>query len=304
MKLKNKLKKTFPYLSQYYYERRTDALVRKYASEDPVRREANLRALYRRRVGAELCLAPPGTYTEKLQWRKLHGLGPEHSLLSDKYAVRAWVAERIGEEYLVPLLGVWDTFDEIPLATLPESFVLKTTNGSAANLIVREKGRLDVRLARRKFGYWLSLPYWYAWGYEMQYAAITPRILGEQYLGDDLWDYKFLCFHGKVRFIWVDTGRYSDHTRYMFYPDWTPAPFNQNYPIPDTTLPRPDNLPLMCAIAEKLSAEFDHVRVDLYDREGSVYFGEMTFTNGSGLEPIHPSSWDRILGEMWDIGNG
>ena len=300
----NTLKNAFPRCYFRYVKLRTGYLARRFASDDPAAMEANLRRLYRRRQGRALRLNPPVTYTEKIQWRKLHGLTPLHSRLSDKLAVRDWVAERIGEAYLIPLLGAWDSFGEIPIDALPDSFVLKTNNASSANIIVPKKEGLNYSLAKQKFDHWLRFPYWYAWGYEMQYAAIRPKILAEAYLGEDLWDYKFLCFGGKVCFIWVDTGRGKDHKRHMFCPDWTPAPFNQKYPVSCGGVEKPGNLKHMIALAETLSAGFDHVRVDLYNCSGRSFFGEMTFTNGSGFEPILPGEWDEKLGRMWDIGNG
>lgn len=306
MTLKNKITNVFPSLYQRFYEYRTDRRVAQNQYSTVGEMEAKLAEMYRMRIGEELHLAPPRGYTEKIQWRKLYGLFPIHSELSDKYAVRKWVAERIGEEYLIPLLGVWDSFDEIPFASLPDSFVLKTTNASGTNLIVKSKKTLNYKLAKRKFDYWMQLKYWIAYGYEMQYEEIRPRIIAEVFIKDesgmeDLRDYKFLCFHGKVEFIWVDVGRYHDHKRYVYYSDWTPAPFNQLYPIYSDPPVKPENLKKMIELAQDLSKDFDHVRVDLYNTNGRIYFSEMTFTNGSGFEKILPHEWDEKLGDFWDI---
>lgn len=305
MTLKNKLIATFPNLYQWVYERRTNRRVsqNRYASSEEMLN--NLYAMYRDRMGVDLCLDPPKGYTEKIQWRKLHNLQPIYSMLSDKYEVRKWVAEKIGEEYLIPLLGVWSSFDDINFDMLPEKFVLKTNNASGTNLIVKNKKKLDPKLAKRKFDYWMKLEYWLAYGYEMQYASIEPKIIAEEFIvensgAEDLRDYKFLCFDGKVRFVWVDTDRYHDHKRYTFYPDWTPAPFNQLYPLSsEVRIEKPENLDKMIELVEKLADGFDHVRVDLYDNNGRIYFGEMTFTNGSGFEPIVPAEWNEKLGDMW-----
>lgn len=304
MSVKNRLVKRFPMMYQIYYEHRTNNLIKRYKTESKKEICKNLEEIYHKRVGLPLDLNNPRTYTAKIQRRKIYGIKPIFSELSDKYAVRAWVAERIGENYLIPLCGMWESFDQINFSDLPDKFVLKTNNASGTNYIVSDKKSINLKLLKRKFDYWMKMEYWFAYGYEMQYKFIPPKIIAETYIqpecgATDLRDYKFLCFDGKVCFIWVDEGRYHNHRRFIFDSEWNLMPFNQMYPVEQQSIKRPDNLKEMITIAEKLATGFDHVRVDLYNSNGKIYFGEMTFTNGSGFEAIVPSEWDEKLGEYW-----
>lgn len=278
--------------------------VKKYHTNNEELRKQRLEKLYYQRTGIKPDLETHARYTEKIQWRKLYDNNPIYSKLSDKYAVREWVAEKIGGEYLIPLLGVWDSFDEIDFDALPEKFVLKTNNASGTNCIVTDKHAVDRRLLRMKFNFWMKLDFADFAGYEMHYKAIPPKIIAEKLIesseGADLPDYKFICFDGKVDHIWVDHGRYHDHTRATFDTDWNPLPFLPNhYPL-EENVPKPPHLNEMIAIAQKLSAGFDHVRVDLYDCE-QIYFGEMTFTNASGFAVYHPDEYDQRIGSRWKI---
>lgn len=304
MSIKNRLVKRFPMMYQIYYEHRTNNLIKRYKTESQKEICENLEEIYHKRVGLPLDLNNPRTYTAKIQRRKIYGIKPIFSELSDKYAVRAWVAERIGENYLIPLCGMWESFDQINFSDLPDKFVLKTNNASGTNYIVSDKKSINLKLLKRKFDYWMKMEYWFAYGYEMQYKFIPPKIIAETYIqpecgATDLRDYKFLCFDGKVCFIWVDEGRYHNHRRFIFDSEWNLMPFNQMYPVEQQSIKRPDNLKEMITIAETLATGFDHVRVDLYNNNGKIYFGEMTFTNGSGFEAIVPSEWDEKLGEYW-----
>lgn len=304
MSIKNRLVERFPMMYQIYYEHRTNNLIKRYKTESQKEICKNLEEIYHKRVGLPLDLNNPRTYTAKIQRRKIYGMKPIFSELSDKYAVRAWVAERIGENYLIPLCGMWESFDQINFSDLPDKFVLKTNNASGTNYIVSDKKSINLKLLKRKFDYWMKMEYWFAYGYEMQYKFIPPKIIAETYIqpecgATDLRDYKFLCFDGKVCFIWVDEGRYHNHRRFIFDSEWNLMPFNQMYPVEQQSIKRPDNLKEMITIAEKLATGFDHVRVDLYNNNGKIYFGEMTFTNGSGFEAIVPSEWDEKLGEYW-----
>lgn len=306
---KKRIKKDHPYMYQFLYEQRMNLLVFKYKTNNENRIIRNISRIYKKRIGHTPNIQHPKFYTEKIQWRKLYDRNPQYSVLSDKYLSREWAKERIGNEYIIPLLGVWDRFEEIPFNDLPNSFVIKINNSSGTNIIVKDKSLLDLRLIKKKIDYWLSFQYWYAFGYEMQYKSIVPKIIAEQYIcnqsgDDDLKDYKFLCFDGKVLYVWVDTGRFNDHKRYVFDAEWNRVPFNQMYPIQKDIVEKPENFDKMIEIAEILSKDFDHVRVDLYNNDGKIYFGEMTFTNGSGFEPIIPKEWDLKLGKKWTIKNG
>lgn len=247
------------------------------------------------------------TYTEKMQWAKIFDLDERKVLCSDKYAVRNWVAERIGEEYLIPLLGVWKEYSEINFSELPNQFVLKTNKGSGDVCIVRDKKNLKLseklRIKRiinssMLVDYSINLC-------EMHYSKIEPRIIAESFIdsGDtDLPDYKFLCFNGIPFFVWIDIGRYTNHKRNVYDMNWNLQSWNQrNYGNTETVIPKPKNFEKMVEIVKILSKGFHHVRVDLYNVNGKIYFGEMTFTNGSGFEPIIPREADKMLGDLWEL---
>lgn len=246
-------------------------------------------------------------YTEKMQWEKLFDKDERKVLCSDKYRVRFWVEERIGSEYLVPLLGVWDKATEIDFSSLPKSFVLKTNCGSGDIIIVKDKNSLTknkIREIEAKLDYFAHFDFGCA-QCEMHYSKIIPKIIAEEFIeypGEDLPDYKFLCFDGVVKYCWVDMGRYHNHKRNVYDLNWTLQEWNQkqygNYEKP---IPKPINFDTMVNIATKLCQGFSHVRVDLYNIDGKIYFGEMTFTNGSGFEKIYPDSADLMLGAMWDL---
>ncbi len=264
-----------------------------------------LEKLYEKRIGHKLDWNNLETYTEKMQWEKIYDKNPLKVQLADKYEVRAWVSEQIGEEYLIPLLGVYNCFDEIDFSELPDSFVMKTNHGSGTNFIVKDKRHFNVKQVRRMFDDWMATDYGYNTGLELHYSEIKRRIIIEKYLETpegQLQDYKFLCFDGEPKFCWVDMGRYSNHTRNVYDLSWNLQPWKQEqYPIYEDPIPSPPHFDKMIEIARILSKEFAHVRVDLYNVNGKIYFGEMTFTNGSGLDRIIPEKYDRMLGDLWYI---
>lgn len=247
---------------------------------------------------------PPKRYTEKIQFAKFYDSTPLKAKLTDKYAVREWVADVIGEQYLIPLLGVWNHYDEIDFSKLPEKFVLKTNNGSGTNLIVTDKSKINHKKSKKDFEFWLKQDFAFSGrGYEMHYSLIEPKIIAEKYIVDksgELNDYKFLCFDGEPHFVWVDVGRYSKHCRNVYDLDWNLQPWKQfTYDNTKEPIQKPDNLKNMIEISRKLSKGFGHVRVDLYNVDGEIYFGEMTFTNGKGFELIQPDEANIMLGSLW-----
>ena len=244
------------------------------------------------------------TYTEKMQWAKLFDKNPLKAVLTDKYLVRDWVENKIGEKYLIPLLGVWDKFDDIDFAELPDRFVLKTNHGSGTNLIVKDKSKLNLKRAKRMFDDWMRIDYAYNSNFEMHYTDIKPKIIAEKYIETatgELPDYKFLCFDGRPYYCWVDNGRFTNHTRNVYDLEWTLQTWSQCHPISNKTIEKPKNFETMIQLAKQLSEGFSHVRVDFYNINGILYFGEMTFTNASGLEKIYPDEWDKKLGELWKL---
>lgn len=252
--------------------------------------------------GKELHVAHPVTYTEKIQYRKLYGYNNTMRDLSDKFLVREWIKEVVGDQYLIPCLGVYDSFEQIDFALLPEQFVLKTNHSSGWNIIVTDKKKFDYKSAKKKFDLWLSLDYAYVTGFEMQYSGIKPKIICEEFITNkvgELPDYKFLCFGGEVKYCWIDIGRYSDHRRNVYDTEWNLQPWSQCHQNTEQEIEKPENYDEMVRLANILCKGFSHVRVDLYNVDGKIYFGEMTFTNASGYERIIPEEYDKILGDMW-----
>lgn len=261
---------------------------------------------YLARIGHPLDWNNLNTYTEKMQWAKMYENDSRKALLADKFAVREWVAKKIGDEHLIPLLGVWNGFSEIDFSKLPDQFVLKTNNGSGTNLIVKDKQKLNMRQVRCLVKDWLDMDFSYYNPFEFQYASIPPQIIAEQFMmtdnGGDLPDYKFLCFDGKPVYCWVDVNRYSNHKRNIYDMNWKLQSWNQlDYGNCSEAISCPKCFNEMVRIATVLAEGFSHVRVDLYEINGKIFFGEMTFTNGSGFEKIIPETADLMLGNLWDI---
>lgn len=272
-----------------------------YATISPALYERELELWYKKETGEELDLANPKTFNEKIQWLKLYDSTPLKTRLADKYLVREWVAAKIGEEYLVPLLGVWDNFDEIDFDKLPKQFALKTNHGSGWNLIVRDKDMLDHAAAKKKFDGWLQKNFAFVYGLELHYMNIPAKIIAEKYMEnmDQVYDYKFMCFNGEVKFIWVDTDRFTNHHRTCFDLGWHRIPVTVGPYVPTKfEIPCPKNFEKMKAFATILSQSFSHVRVDFYEVDGKLYFGEMTFTSTSGTDKIVPHEFDVTLGDM------
>ena len=259
--------------------------------------------VYFKKIGAHIDWSNPERYTEKMQISKLFYANQIKADLSDKFKVRDWVSKKIGDDYLIPLLGVWDSFSEINFSVLPKQFVLKTNHGSGTILIVKDKDKMDYKDAKSKINDWMNTDYGYTTYFETHYSLIDRKIIAEKYLETDLGelqDYKFLCFNGRPYFCWVDLGRFSNHTRTVFDMEWKLQPWTQaQYGISKAPIEKPKNFDKMIEIATILSKGFDQVRVDLYNINGKIYFGEMTFTNGSGLDQIVPDEYDKVLGSLW-----
>lgn len=245
----------------------------------------------------------PLTYTEKIDVSKIYMVNQEKADLSDKLAVRDWITAKIGSQYLVPIIGVYDNFESIDFNKLPNQFVIKCNHDSASVTVVKDKslirGKTYARLKQKYDLFFLRRDYAYK-GFEMHYSLINPKIIIEPFLGENISDYKFLCFGGVARYCWVDFDRFTNHKRNIYDMNWNLQVFNQwkygNYNKP---VDPPMEFEEMKNIVFELCKGFPHVRVDLYDINGKVYFGEMTFTNGNGAEMISPPEWDRKLGDMW-----
>ena len=265
--------------------------------------EMFIRLNYLRRMKQWPDLKNPTTYNEKLQWLKLHDRQPLYTQLVDKYAVRRFVAERIGGGYLIPLVGgPWDSFDEIDFDALPEKFVLKCTHDSGGLLICRDKRALDREKARRRIAQSLQQNFYYH-NREWPYKDVRPRIIAEAYMEDastsELRDYKFFCFGGEPKMLFVASDRQTagEETKFDFFDmDYNHLDLRNGHPNAAVPPEKPAQFGLMRELAQKLSQGIPHVRVDLYEVNGRVYFGEMTFYHWSGMVPFDPPEWDERLG--------
>ncbi|WP_051910457.1 ATP-grasp fold amidoligase family protein [Carnobacterium pleistocenium] len=261
---------------------------------------------YYLRMGTKLNLENPKTLNEKLQWLKLYDRKPEYSKMADKYSVREFIKNTIGDEYLIPLLGVWENFEDIEFNSLPNKFVLKANHNSGGIIICRDKGELDVLKSAKLFNSWLSRNY-YQSSREWQYKNIKPLIIAEKYMDDGnkkgLTDYKFFCFNGEPNFVYLSSGLENHSTAYMsFYDlDGSKLPFKRSdyseFPV-DPKLPQ--NFSKMIELASILSkaTKSPFMRVDFYEIEGSIFFSELTFRPNAGMIPFEPKEYDEKLGEL------
>lgn len=267
--------------------------------------EAYLKYIFRHRMGYNLNLENPRTYNEKLQWLKLHDVHEEYSHLVDKYEVKEIIRERIGDEYIIPTLGIYNSFDEIDFDSLPDQFVLKTTHDSGGVFVCPDKAKLDIAAARRKIEDSLHSNYYKKYR-EYPYKNVKPRILAESYMVDEsgyeLKDYKFYCFNGKCKMILIASDRCRGSVKLdVFDPDFSHLNIKYGHPWSTHAIKKPENFEKMLEIVQLLSQGLPHVRVDLYNISGKIYFGELTFFSASGLIPIEPREWDYKLGEYIKI---
>lgn len=258
-------------------------------------------------IGKKLNLKDPKTFNEKLQWLKLYYYDSELKKLVDKYEVRKIIEKKIGNEYLIPLLGgPWEKFEDIDFSDLPDSFVLKTTHDSGGVVICRDKETFEMSKAKEKINEHLKRKFFWL-GREWTYKNIQPRIIAEKFMldetGVELKDYKIFCFNGVPKVIQVDIGRFSDHRRNFYSTEWDYLGFTTNIHKndPNIHIKKPEKLTKMLDIAMELSKDIPHVRVDLYYTADKIYFGEMTFFHGSGFEKFSPDKWDLILGEALEL---
>ncbi len=259
-------------------------------------------------TGETLNLDNPQTFNEKIQWMKLYDSTPLKTRLADKYLVRDWVKEKIGEEYLIPLLGVWDKFEDIDFDKLPDKFALKPNHGSYWKIICTDKSKLDIEDARNKFEKWMHLNFAYRNGLELHYKNIQPKIVCEKYIESAknyLPDYRFFIFGGEIKYIQVDDGGPNNpHGRSFYDTDWNQQEFIYN---PDdwhkhnSPVPCPEHFDKMKELATILGKDFSFVRVDLYNVSGKIYFGEMTFTPCSGSMKWMPEKYNLELGKLIEL---
>lgn len=294
-------KLVYPFIVPYTYDF--------YKNNDDWNLTSEICEWYSIATGLNIDITHPLSYNEKIQWLKIHRNSPIKSRLADKIKVREYVREKIGEKYLIPLIGVWDNFECINFMAFPDKFALKCNHASGTNIIVTDKASFDMTRARILINEWLNTDYGKYMGLELHYSDIKPRILAETLLetddGSDLKDYKVFVFNGKVRLIQVDIDRQHNHTRNLYTPQWEYLPYSILYPAaPETIIERPKCLEEMISLAETLGEGFIHVRVDFYICNDQIYFGEMTFTHGGGIEKFTPECFGYEMGSWMNLSEG
>lgn len=300
IKIKKYCRAAFKYMVNADYRFKIDSSRGKY--NDMPDREY-LQRRFQAELGKSLDLDNPQTFNEKLQWLKLYNRKPEYTMMVDKYKVREYIAQELGEEYLIPLLGVWDDPDEIDFDALPNQFVLKCNHNSGTGMcICKDKSKLNIEKVKKELRKGLKEDYYLKFR-EWPYKDVPRKIIAEKYMEDasgELRDYKFYCFNGVMKFVMINSDRNTDKpTRADYFDrDFNWLDFTWGYSHAEVHPQKPEQFEKMVAIAEQLSKGLPHIRVDLYDCNGKIYFGELTFFDGSGFDKIEPLEWDYKIGEM------
>lgn len=249
----------------------------------------------------------PKTFNEKLQWLKLYDRNPKYTMLVDKYAVKEYIAREVGNEYVIPTLGVWKSFEEIDFDKLPNQFVLKCTHDSGSVIVVKDKKNFEKEEARKTIKNALNKNF-FVESREWPYKNVVPQIIAEKYIVDEsgieLKDYKVFVFEGKAKIIQVDYDRFIDHKRNLYTLNWEHIDLAIEYPTdPRRKIEKPKQLCKMLEIAEQVAVGIPHVRVDFYSVGDKIYFGEMTFYHESGLGVFEPEEWNNSFGKWIKIPN-
>lgn len=255
-------------------------------------------------VGHKLKLENPKTFNEKLQWLKLHDRRPEYTKMVDKYEAKEYVRSILGDEYIIPTLALWNKVEDIDISQLPNEFVLKCTHDSGCVLICKDKETFDIKAARKKLSKRMKKEFFLEHR-EWPYKNVKPRIIAEQYMvdesGTELKDYKFFCFNGKPRMLFVLSGRTNQIKLDFLDLEYNLLPFERGYKCSGNTPYKPESFAQMIKLAEQLSKNIPFVRVDFYDICGKPYFGELTFYPGSGCERFEPEEWDYKVGGWLEL---
>lgn len=273
--------------------------------------ETYLKLAFRAAMGHPLDLKAPKTFSEKLQWLKLYDRDPLYTTLVDKYAVRKYVADKIGEEHLIPLVGgPWYSAGEIDFDSLPEQFVLKCNHNSGGVIICRDKSSFDIEGAKARLNKFLARNYFYS-SREWPYKNVKPCIIAEKYMDDGsddrnggLRDYKFYCFGGEVKFVLITTDRAAKDrpTRYNYFDrEFNALPFSKSGPRYEGIIDRPNRYEEMLEIAQGLAEGLPQVRVDMYLVKDRIYFGELTFFAAGGMARFDPPEWDERIGSWLEL---
>lgn len=265
--------------------------------------KAYIKLKFRANMKRKPNLKAPQTFNEKLQWLKLYDRNPRYTEMVDKYAVKKYVADKIGEQYIIPTLGVWDRVEDIDFESLPDQFVLKCTHDSGGLVICRDKSKLDIEQAKKTLKKALASDFYYL-GREWPYKNVKPRIIAEQYMEDsktaELRDYKFFCFDGEVKALFIASERQKigEEVKFDFFDtEFNHLDFRHGHPNSPNCPKKPETFDEMKRLAAVLSPDIPQVRVDFYEVDGKVYFGELTFFHHGGFVPFTPEEWDYRFGE-------
>ena len=258
-----------------------------------------LKLLFRCKMGYWMNFDNPQTFNEKLQWLKLYNRNPFYTTLVDKFSVKDFVGKKIGEEYIIPTLGVWNKADEIDFSKLPNQFVLKTTNGGGGDVVIcKDKTLLDTKKIIERLNKYLKKNI-YRESREFPYKNVKPRIIAENFISDgneSLIDYKVMCFDGEPRLIEVHEGRFKFHTQDFYDAEWNHLPIIQGTPLSGKIVEKPSCLNEMLAKSRQLANGMPHVRVDWYIAANRLLFGEMTFFDASGFDAFEPKEYEELMG--------
>ncbi|MGX1929505.1 ATP-grasp fold amidoligase family protein [Flagellimonas sp. 2504JD4-2] len=262
-----------------------------------------MKIYYEYYTGKKLDLENPIEFNEKIQWLKVYYRPVILNQLVDKYAVRPYVENKIGSEHLNKLIAVYYKSKDVNFDELPDRFVIKAAHGYNFNLIANNKEDVNRLKAKYLFRKWLSRNQYYRGGLEWAYKDVRPKLIVEKYLeeigSEGISDYKFYCFNGKPEFLQVDVDRGASHKKYYYNPKWEKLPFTRKgFELITDNLTKPKNFDKMLQICEKLAGPFPFVRVDLYNLEGKILFGEMTFYPGDGRQEFVPDKYNKIIGDL------
>ena len=261
---------------------------------------------FKNQMGYSLDLENPITYNEKIQWLKLYDRNSKYIYMADKYEAKKIVSNILGDEYVVPTIGIYDDFDKINFEELPNQFVMKCTHDSGGVIVCKEKKYFNYKEARKKINKNLKKNYFF-YGREWPYKNINPRIIIEKYLEDsyqkEIIDYKFFCFNGKVEYLYISEGSHTLNQKIQFFDknylpiDCSRSDYNKFERIPK----KPKNFDKMIEFAELLSKNIEHIRIDFYEINGQLYFSEFTFYTGSGYVPFNEKHWDFKFGSLINL---
>jgi len=302
--MKNILKKGWKYITNKEFRFLVNSKIGLY---DKMPDDKYLKKQFKIKMGYDLDLESPKTFNEKLQWLKLNDRKPEYTTMVDKYKVREYISKTIGEEYLVPLLGVYNNANEIDFDELPNQFVLKCNHNSGGLCVCKDKSKLNIKKVKRDLNKALKEDY-YLSGREWPYKNVERKIICEKYMEDEetqeLRDYKFFCFNGKPEFMFIasERNKADEETKFDFYDmNFKHLDLINGHPNSKQEIKKPKNFEKMKWLSERLSANINHVRVDFYECNSKIYFGEMTFFHWGGFVKFKPEEWDFKFGDLLKI---